>query len=128
MFISEVAESRHRCFPVNFVKLLRTFFFMEHLWWLLLIVSNNACENYLCGMGNLNEPLELVSTRLIMQKTSVFVFNTILKHRGSAGLKHTWFKISRIMQCCKYSKNAIYSIDLLCEFLFTINWIAISSE
>ena len=26
----------HRCFPVNFVKFLRTIFFMEHLWWLLL--------------------------------------------------------------------------------------------
>ena len=26
----------HRCFPVNFVKFLRTTFCMEHLWWLLL--------------------------------------------------------------------------------------------
>ena len=26
----------HRCFPVNFVKFLRTGFFTEHLWWLLL--------------------------------------------------------------------------------------------
>ena len=26
----------HRCFPVNFVKFLRTSFYMEHLWWLLL--------------------------------------------------------------------------------------------
>ena len=25
-----------RCFPVNFVKFLRTPFFTEHLWWLLL--------------------------------------------------------------------------------------------
>ena len=25
-----------RCFPVNFVKFLRTFFLQEHLWWLLL--------------------------------------------------------------------------------------------
>ena len=24
----------HRCFPVNFVKFLRTLFFTEHLWWL----------------------------------------------------------------------------------------------
>ena len=27
---------RHRCFPVNFVKFLRTSVFIEHLWWLLL--------------------------------------------------------------------------------------------
>ena len=26
----------HRCFPVNFVKFLRTPFYIEHLWWLLL--------------------------------------------------------------------------------------------
>ena len=29
----------HRCFPVNFVKFLRTPFFIEHLWWLLLKTS-----------------------------------------------------------------------------------------
>ena len=26
----------HRCFPVNFAKFLRTPFYIEHLWWLLL--------------------------------------------------------------------------------------------
>ena len=26
----------HRCFPVNFAEFLRTPFFTEHLWWLLL--------------------------------------------------------------------------------------------
>ena len=28
----------HWCFPVNFAKFLRTPFFTEHLWWLLLNV------------------------------------------------------------------------------------------
>ena len=32
----------HRCFPVNFVKLLRTLFSLEKLWWLLLCGSH-AC-------------------------------------------------------------------------------------
>ena len=27
----------HRCFPVNFVKFLRTSFTTEHFWWLLLV-------------------------------------------------------------------------------------------
>ena len=27
---------QHRCFPVNIAKFLRTAFFIEHLWWLLL--------------------------------------------------------------------------------------------
>ena len=45
-FFSKVADLRspsllkkrpwHRCFPVNFVKFLRTPFYIEHLWWLLL--------------------------------------------------------------------------------------------
>ena len=26
----------HRCFPMNFLKVLRTPYFTEHLWWLLL--------------------------------------------------------------------------------------------
>ena len=30
----------YRCFPLNFAKFLRTPFFTEHLWWLLLKVSN----------------------------------------------------------------------------------------
>ena len=29
----------HRCFPVNFVKFLRTPSFIERLWWLLLLVE-----------------------------------------------------------------------------------------
>ena len=31
----------HRCFPVNFVKFLRTPFYIEHLWWLLLLMCNS---------------------------------------------------------------------------------------
>ena len=27
----------HRCFLVNFVKFVATLFFIEHLWWLLLV-------------------------------------------------------------------------------------------
>ena len=29
----------HRCFPVNFMEFLRTPFFTEHLWWLLLLIE-----------------------------------------------------------------------------------------
>ena len=31
----------HRCFPVNFTKLLPITFFIEHLWWLFLECANN---------------------------------------------------------------------------------------
>ena len=33
---------RHRCFPVNLAKFLRTTFFTEHLWWLLLPRTERA--------------------------------------------------------------------------------------
>ena len=35
----------HRCFPVNFVKFLRTPFLTDHLWWLLLIVICTVIAN-----------------------------------------------------------------------------------
>ena len=39
----------HRCFPVNFVKFLRTPFFKEHLQWLLLHMSRKrtVLQNFL---------------------------------------------------------------------------------
>ena len=36
----------HRCFPVNFVKYLRTPFFEEHLWWLLLMFGIQIMEDF----------------------------------------------------------------------------------
>ena len=38
----------HRCFPVRFVKFLRTTFYIEHFWWLLLalITSLNLRANF----------------------------------------------------------------------------------
>ena len=35
----------HRCFSVNFVKLLRTLFYIEHLWWLLLYIQEYLQSN-----------------------------------------------------------------------------------
>ena len=32
----------HRCFPVDFVKFLRTPFYIEHLWWLLLYSTKSS--------------------------------------------------------------------------------------
>ena len=54
LFFKKVADLRpatllkkrlwHRCFPVNFVKFLRTPLFTEHLWWLLLNKSKLILE------------------------------------------------------------------------------------
>ena len=32
----------HRCFPVNFANFLRTYFFIEHLRWVLLVIHLNS--------------------------------------------------------------------------------------
>ena len=34
----------HSCFPVNFVKFLRTPFWIEHLWWLHATASHNQMD------------------------------------------------------------------------------------
>ena len=43
-----------RCFPVNFVKFLRTPFFIEHFWWLLLPFLNTVkiCQRKLVNWSN----------------------------------------------------------------------------
>ena len=46
LFINKVAGPSlnlwHRCFPVNFVKFLRTSFLTEPFWWLLLVLQNRC--------------------------------------------------------------------------------------
>ena len=37
----------HRCFPVNFVKFLRTSFLTEHLWWLFLVLQHRCSYKFL---------------------------------------------------------------------------------
>ena len=41
------------CFPVSFAKFLRTPFFIELVWWLLLILEANKVEVLLKFHGNL---------------------------------------------------------------------------
>ena len=44
----------HRCFTVNFAKFLRTPFLIEHLWWLLLMITSKKTEftTSVCHLGN----------------------------------------------------------------------------
>ena len=48
------ALSQHRCFPVNTAKFLRTAYFIEHLWWLLLSVSCDCL--FFIPSGNIRQP------------------------------------------------------------------------
>ena len=65
----------HRCFPVNIANLLRTAFFIGHLWWLLLDFLQN-----------------LLKTTLKKKKFSVEFFSEISKK-------------SFLSLCCSVSKN-----------------------
>ena len=45
----------HSRFPVNFAKFIRTSFFTEHLWWLLLSLLTHRCDTsslFLKGQGS----------------------------------------------------------------------------
>ena len=59
---------RHRCFPVNIVKLLWTFSkiyrnFIEHLWWLLLdFLRNLLCRKSFLGRVFFGIVLEIISS------------------------------------------------------------------
>ena len=66
----------HRCFPVNFVKFLRTPFFIEHLWWLLLYhdltnfwwLFDVKISTYLIGSGvEIVLGVELICNRNLKQ-------------------------------------------------------------
>ena len=48
LFFNKVAGLRRRCFPVNFVKFLRTPFLTEHLQWLLLYDQDYG-EYFICS-------------------------------------------------------------------------------
>ena len=70
----------HRCFPVNYVKLLRTPFFIEQLWWLLLLPTFVISELY----------LEACQTSMME------LFSKIVN--GRSGCSQMFFKISHISQ------------------------------
>ena len=55
----------HSCFPVNFANILRTPFFIEHLWWLLLSKNNKNNKNNKLVLNNL-------VVRKIFRKTNIF--------------------------------------------------------
>ena len=51
----------HRCLTVNFVKFLRTSFFIEHLWWLLLLLKDD-CEKILFTQQTITCSMSIIET------------------------------------------------------------------
>ena len=85
---------QHRCFPVNIMEFLRTSFFIEHLWWLLLnflqnllIISQQGfSQKFLRShfLVQLQPYHRLVSYRFF----SVFVFPETYQRGTQNPLKH----------------------------------------
>ena len=52
----------HRCFPVNFVKFLRTPFIIEHFWWLLLQKRIQYLSKAVTFRINVRKQIKLIET------------------------------------------------------------------
>ena len=63
----------HRCFLLNFAKFLRTTFFIEHLWWLLLLTKTIVIIKDIYG---LELRLDLSPIALLLGIVIVHVFYT----------------------------------------------------
>ena len=80
---------QHRCFPMKFANFLRTPFFIEHFWWLLLKLMNS--NNYL-------RILPIFATRYFHQffyKNSLTILpsaSTVVKHTTILETRTTYFK------------------------------------
>ena len=62
----------HMCFPVNFAKFLRTYFFTKHVWWLLLQITKFSCQerNESLVTGTLLNKNLMLGTRRVFRTIS----------------------------------------------------------
>ena len=75
----------HRCFPVNFTKFLRTTFFTEHLWWLLLHITDQLVIYYM----HLKYMKDLYSNKYISILEEFFQtrYHTSYNRKNESGLR-----------------------------------------
>ena len=70
-----------RCFPVNFAKFLRTTFFIEHIWWLLLKKVCRSTQNMFFTHYNQSNTFcwltcrkqKLVQSKILQQRLLVLI-------------------------------------------------------
>ena len=89
----------YRCFPVNFAKFLRTYFIIEQLWWLLLIILTISAVQVFSP--------EPISTVVWFSR----IFSITL---GTSIFRNTWERLLFIFYCNVSSKN-LHSL-FLCFF------------
>ena len=116
---------RHRCFPVNFVKYLRTSFFIKHHRWLLLqrseacnfIKKETPTQVFFCEFGEILKKnfLQITSGGLLLHSVTCQKENT-LKHekqpsrgvlrKSCSDKMHQIYRI-RPMPKCDFNKVAL---------------------
>ena len=104
----------HRCFPVNFAKFLRTPFFTEHLWWLLLgFISWNTFNNQICIKSTYQE----LKMRQDMSKMEFFAtaVNCFPKELHLRGL------FDRLPRICFWLRNSIYEAIVKLKLLHKLH-------
>ena len=116
----------HRCFLVNFTKLLRTPFFIEHLWWLLLkttikerfhwssVVSPTSASDFLTNFKYRSSPPEVFCKKCVLK----YFTKLTGKHlRQSLFIKKE--TLAQVFYCevCKIFKNTyFYRTPLVAAF------------
>ena len=78
-------ETLAQCFPVNFTKFLRTTFFTEHLWWLLLHITDQLVIYYM----HLKYMKDLYSNKYISILEEFFQtrYHTSYNRKNESGLR-----------------------------------------
>ena len=113
----------HRCFPVNFVKFLRTPFFIAHLWWLLLYLRDEtkthaSKKNFIISIKTfLVTMIKMITTSStdVFKSLSPYLYNCFFKKTPQNCpfchyLEHLVTKISEIL-----TSNAFESRELECH-------------
>ena len=68
----------HRCFPVNFAKFLRTTFYKEYLWWLLLAIPYSILDKHLQVSRNQIIFLKKIKILGAQTKDGFYCFSCVL--------------------------------------------------
>ena len=102
----------HRCFLVNFVKFLRTPFFTEHLWWLLLDLSGNILTwniSLILTPYNSHKKLSFKTHKLTKNLFRLNIFAIYFPLCNISHSNESYFCFYQKNWCCFYEKNWCWS-------------------
>ena len=122
-------EQRHRCFPVNFAKFLRTPTFIEHLRWLLLNSRKLLLNKY-----KKVEPNQQLQPATLYKRTPSRIFNFYFRSTQSSAhffaIKGRLFKncqgVRLVLDGTRFVQITVSSISMACELKFSSSFVAVA--